>query len=211
MIILSCVVFFIIIPVIIYVTCYFTFQTVHGEVKNFEDFFEITGDMFHFHSTLEATHPFSSEWYTWPITYKPVWFYMSRLEDMSISTICNIGNPIIWWFGTIAMVFNLVMTVIKRKKENIFILIMFLAVWMPFIWIGRVMFLYHYFPALVYIMLAITYIMKFICEKTKTNCIMYVYMIIVLMFFIVFYPVVSGTPISADYKQALQWFETWIF
>ena len=29
-------------------------------------------------ANLQASHPFSSNWYSWPIMYKPVWFYTSQ-------------------------------------------------------------------------------------------------------------------------------------
>lgn len=210
-IMLACVVFFVIIPCIIYITIYFNFETVHGKINTMEDFFKITYDMYNFHSTLTATHPFSSEWYTWPIMQKPVWFHLSDINDSTTSTIANIGNPAIWWFGIIALIYVLINAIVKRKKEDIFIIIMYLSVWLPYVWIGRVMFLYHYFMALPFVMLAIAAFIKFLIEKFNKKWIIWGYMIIVFVMFWIFYPVSSGIHVPKTYINSLHWFETWIF
>ena len=210
-IIFSCIVFFIIIPAIIYVTLYFNFETVHGKINTFEDFIKLNSDMFNFHSTLDATHPFSSKWYSWPIMLKPVWFYQHNVNEAITSTISNIGNPAIWWFSIIPLVFIAVRTIVKRRKEDIFILVMYLSVWLPYVFIGRVMFLYHYFMALPFVMFAITAFLKWLYEKFNKKWIIWGYLLIVFVMFWVFYPVSSGTPVPKTYVDSLHWLSTWYF
>ena len=210
-IMLACVLFFVIIPSIIYVSLYFNFETVYGKTNNMEDFFDLTNFMFSFHSTLDATHPFSSKWYTWPIMLKPVWFYSEDINSATASTISNIGNPAIWWFSIIALVFLLVYTVKKKDKNGLFILTMYLSVWLPYAFIGRVMFLYHYFMALPFVMLAITYFIKFLYEKFNKKWIIWGYLLIVFATFWVFYPVSSGIPTPKSYVSSLHWFHDWYF
>ena len=210
-IMLFCVLFFIIIPSIIYVSIYFNFETVHGKINNMDDFFKLTNDMFNFHSKLDADHPFTSKWYTWPIMLKPVWFYVQNMGNNITSTISNIGNPAIWWFGIISFVYVLIDVIRKRKLEHIFILVMYLVVWLPYVFIGRVMFLYHYFMALPFVMLAVTALMKFLYEKFNKKWIVFGYLAIVFIMFWVFYPVSSGVPVPKTYADSLKWFSTWYF
>ena len=210
-IILFCILFFIVIPGIIYVSLYFNFETVYGKICNMDDFLKLTQDMFSFHSTLDANHPFSSPWYTWPIMLKPVWFYVAEIGENLTSTISNIGNPAIWWFSVIALVFLFVQTILKKNKENIFILIMYLSVWVPYIFIGRVMFLYHYFMALPFVLLAVTSFLKWIYEKTNKKWIIWSYLIVVFIMFWIFYPVSSGIPVSKEYVNSLHWLSSWYF
>lgn len=207
----SCVLFFVVIPLIIYITCYFSFQTVYGEVKDISQLMKHTQDIYNFHSTLDATHPFSSEWYTWPIMLRPVWYYVSQVNSAITSTICGIGNPAIWWFGIIALFYVLISALIKRNKENIFIIIMYLAVWLPYVIISRLMFLYHYFMALPFVMLAIVSFLRFMENKFNKKWIVPTYLLIVLLLFWIFYPVVSGVPTPKTYIDSLHWFPTWIF
>ena len=167
--------------------------------------------MYNYHSKLEATHPFSSKWYSWPISYKPVWYHQEKYDNATKETITGIGNIVIWWIGIIGMLYILVNAFIKRNKASIFLLITIMSLWLPYAFIGRVMFLYHFFPVLPFMMLSIVKLFSDIEEKYKINYLIPTYMIFVILFFIIYYPVVSGTEVSIDYINNLRLFSSWIF
>lgn len=210
--ILACCCFFVVIPLVIYVLSYLLFPVIYpGKVEGISGLIEQTKNMFEYHSKLTATHAFSSKWYTWPIMYRPVWYYVGYFGGNIKSTIVGIGNPAIWWFGIIASLFVLVMSILKKKKEYLFILVFILCTWLPYLFIGRVMFMYHYFPTLPFIMLAIVALVKFITEKIKNNSFYLFYVAIVILLFVCFYPVISGMLTTTDYIDSIRWFSSWIF
>ena len=86
-----------------------------------------------------------------------------------------------------------------------------LAMWIPYAFIGRIMFLYHFFPVLPFMMLAIVSFIKSIEKKKKWNWITITYMIIIIVVFSIFYPVSSGMPVSEDYIESVKWLSTWQF
>ena len=86
-----------------------------------------------------------------------------------------------------------------------------MSLWLPYAFIGRVMFLYHFFPVLPFMMLSIVKLFSDIEEKYKINYLIPTYMIFVILFFIIYYPVVSGTEVSIDYINNLRLFSSWIF
>ena len=88
---------------------------------------------------------------------------------------------------------------------------MILSTWLPYIFIGRVMFMYHFFVTLPFIMLAIVSLIKWINEKTKRNYLLIIYMITIIVLFAIFYPITSGMPISKNYITSMQWLKTWTF
>lgn len=211
-VLLACVVFFVVIPLTIYVLSYLLFPTIYpNKVEGISGLIEQTKNMYEYHSKLTATHDFSSAWYTWPIMYKPVWYYVSYPGGDIVSTIVGIGNPAIWWFGVVAALFTLVMSILKRKREYLFITVFILCSWLPYLFIGRCMFMYHYFPTLPFIMLAIVALVKFITQKIRSNSFYLGYVILVVVLFILFYPVISGMLTSADYVNSLKWLKSWIF
>lgn len=211
-VLLACVVFFVVIPLAIYVLSYLLFPTIYpNKVEGISGLIEQTKNMYEYHSKLTATHDFSSAWYTWPIMYKPVWYYVSYPGGDIVSTIVGIGNPAIWWFGVVAALFTLVMSILKRKREYLFITVFILCSWLPYLFIGRCMFMYHYFPTLPFIMLAIVALVRFITQKIRSNSFYLGYVILVVVLFILFYPVISGMLTSADYVNSLKWLKSWIF
>jgi dolichyl-phosphate-mannose--protein O-mannosyl transferase len=75
--------------------------------------------------------------------------------------------------------------------------------------IPRIMFLYHYFPILPFVMLIIVSFIKAITGTIKSNAIIYIYIAIVICAFEYFYPIYSGIPISKEYVEGTKWLETW--
>ena len=196
----------------IYVLSYLLFPVVYpGKVEGISGLIKQTQDMYTYHSTLEATHPFTSEWYTWPAMIKPVWYYVGYFGGDMKGTIVGIGNPAIWWFGIIASIFVLIMALLRRKREDWFILVFILATWLPYVFIGRIMFMYHYFPTLPFIMLAIVALIKFITEKIRNNSVYLFYVGVVILLFTYFYPVISGMITSDKYIETIRWLSTWYF
>ena len=207
-----CIVAFIVIPVIIYALSYMLFPNVVGYANNsVSGIVQQTKDMYHYHSTLTETHPFQSEWYQWPFMYRPVWLYYGQLGGNVVSTIVGIGNPFIWWFGVIAAIATIVLGFIKKERENFFIVVLMLCSYIPYIFIGRAMFMYHYFPTLPFVMLAIVSFMKYISEKYKTDMYLKFYIALIIVAFLVFYPVSSGMVTSSEYVDSLKWLSSWIF
>ncbi len=208
----ACCIFFIVIPLVIYILSYVLFPVIYpGKVEGIGGIIQQTKDMFTYHSGLTATHPFNSDWYTWPIMYKPVWYYVGYFGETIKSTIVGIGNPAIWWFGIIATIYVLFAGAFKRNKENWFIFIFIICSWLPYAFIGRIMFMYHYFPVLPFIMLAIVAFIKFITERIKNNSVYLFYVGVVILMFACFYPVISGALTGVDYIKSLQWITSWVF
>ena len=205
-----CILSFIVIPLVIYILSYLVLPNVSYYDRTLSGIIDQTKLMYDYHSNLDATHPFSSVWYEWPIMHRPVWFYSMNIKDGIRSTITDIGNPAIWWTGIVAFVY-LIISSIKKKPENRFILVFILTTFIPYIFIGRVMFMYHFFITLPFIMMAIVAFIKWLTEKFKTNGIYWIYIAFVIVLFFVFYPVISGMNVSEDYIDSLRWLSNWWF
>ncbi|MBE6147150.1 MAG: phospholipid carrier-dependent glycosyltransferase [Firmicutes bacterium] len=207
-----CVVFFVVIPALIYMLSYFFFPNVYNYHTNtIAGFIQQIKDMYGYHSTLEATHPFTSEWYTWPLMERPVWYYAQDFGGGMRATISGIGNPAIWWVGAICSIILLGLAILQKKKEHCIILLFILCTWLPYLFIGRIMFMYHYFPTLPFVMLAIVAVMKLITDKMKNHSIYVFYVAVVILFFTYFYPAISGMVTSSEYLDTLLWLPHWYF
>lgn len=209
-IILWCILFFVIIPLVLYVSLYFVFPHMYFfETGTFPNLIHTTEEIFKYHSNLQADHPFYSAWYTWPLMLKPVWYYSGEVGNLK-STIAGIGNPMVWWMGTIAMLYMIYKAFMKNKKA-IFLLVTYICVLISYIGISRGMFLYHYFPALPFTILAITFLVKDITEKTKKNYVYIGYLILVFIGFCYFFPIVSGLPVTEGFIEGTKWLGTWYY
>lgn len=207
----GCFIFFIVIPAIIYILSYLLFPNVYGYNNGILGLIDQTKNMYNYHAGLIEGHDFSSKWYTWPLMLKPVWYHVGYYGGTIKSTIVGIGNPAIWWFGILAAIYVLISSLVNRRKETLFILVFILCCFLPYIFINRAMFMYHYFPTLPFIMLANVALIKWITDKIKNNSFYIFYTALVILMFIIFYPVVSGMITTSDYIDSLKWFSSWIF
>lgn len=210
-IISSCVFFFVVIPITLYIECYFLFPNVSVyRVTDLKSLFNITDGIYYYHSTLDATHPFSSDWYTWPLMLKPVWYYSGSVIDGMRGTISGIGNIAIWWTGIVGIIYCF-FRLLKKEKSMIIILIAFSCLYFPYLKIGRCMFLYHYFTVLPFVMLALTKLLKDLVDKTKKYIIIPIFLVIVIACFIYFFPIVSGMPLKETIIESMRWLPDWYF
>ena len=118
-------------------------------------------------TTMTATHSYSSLWFTWPIMLRPI-FYWQNVEQTRF--IYLLGNPFIYLFGILSISYISLLILLRKIKDNTsaFIVTGFICNFLPFIIIGRVMFLYHYEVALIFAIMAIAFLLDSIeSEKTK--------------------------------------------
>lgn len=210
-----CVLFFILIPAVIYCASYIPILK-SGGGKPISYIWENQKNMFNYHSGLDASHPFASPWYEWPLLIKPMWYYwnkaLSGTEKMS--SIAAFGNPAVWLVGTAAIITLIISSFLKKRpdKTAIFIIIAYLSQYLPWVLITRSMFIYHYFAAVPFFIIAIAYYIKSLEERGKIdNHHIYAYLALVVLLFIFFYPVLSGLPISSEYGKLLRWLPSWFF
>ncbi|MDR1912892.1 MAG: phospholipid carrier-dependent glycosyltransferase, partial [Clostridiales bacterium] len=96
-----CVIFFIIIPIVIYTLSYVPYLRTPGK-EGIKAIIQNQKDMFGYHSDLESTHPYSSYWFQWPLMMRPIYYYAGTLANGLRTGITSFGNPAVWWTGIAA-------------------------------------------------------------------------------------------------------------
>ena len=215
---------FIIIPLCIYVASYIPIMnnpndTVYFKSENGEEYIYIHDvpsfinyqiAMYNYHSNVDTEHPYSSNWYEWPTMKRPVWFYYASFEDGSVGTIACMGNPAIWWLGIFTTIFTFFYSIAKKDKQGMIIIVMILATLLPYPFITRCMFIYHYFIILPFVMLTIVYVISRLSKLTeKFDYLIPILTLVFSCFFIYFYPIYSGKPVNLDYIKETEWIDTW--
>ena len=176
-------------------------------------FLELNWEMYESNATLTASHPYSSEWYTWPFMTRTIYYWIHSSENTpTAERIYLIGNPFIWWTSTIAVLYALLSLVSRFKdlKVSDRTLLILLAGWalnyFPFIAIGRVMFLYHYFTSLIFAILILAYLIDHMKRPKKTWLII---LAISAVVFIYFAPLSYGLPLEAGSYEQRVWLPSW--
>jgi dolichyl-phosphate-mannose--protein O-mannosyl transferase len=193
--------------VAIYMLSYVTYFLAH---HGWSDFWRMQWDIYSFHSHLAASHPASSPWWSWPLMLRPVWMYVGSF-DGSTGYISTLGNPALWWASIPVMLATFWLAVRHRNKIAIFISIPFLAQWLFFVPISRVIFIYHFFPNVLFMILAVTLWSQWLWNKYKWGkWVVAAYLALNVICFALFFPVLSGHPMSQGYWHSMRWMVNWI-
>jgi len=169
--------------------------------------------MFNYHSKLVAEHPFSSYWWQWILNVRPILFE-SRALGNNRATFGSFGNPVVWWGGMFAMIIMAIRVFSHRDGKALFILIGYLSQLLPWTAVTRIVFIYHYFPSTLFIVLALAHIFNTTIEQRGDTgkSVVYGYTALTGIVFILFYPSLSGIYLpNWYYKDILKWFPSWPF
>ncbi|MCC8170156.1 MAG: phospholipid carrier-dependent glycosyltransferase, partial [Oscillospiraceae bacterium] len=230
--ILWCCIFFILVPLVIYCVSYIPYLKA-PDAHGLKSIIDNQNAMYTYHSStvLGSTHPFSSRWYEWIIMKRPIWYYSGAVSDGIEEGISSFGNPLVWWLGIPAFFYMVYIAFKKKDKTALFLVIGYLAQLVSWIPITRLTFIYHYFPCVPFLVLMLGYSINVIYESAKdvgngavgffknikpgnkNSVVMgaFIYAGLVIVLFAMFYPVLSGQPVSTDYVVTfLKWFNSWV-
>ena len=215
---LWCVLFFIIVPLVIYGLAYIPYMQVTDNPYDFQHILGNQEYMFNYHSNLktDAPHPFSSEWYKWPLDIRPVFLFQGQgYPEGYMSSMSTMGNPLIWWGGLGAVITLIVIRIRKGRlgQRTLFVSIAALSQYLPWVLISRETFIYHYFATLPFLILLMGVLAKYLIERTKHGKkAVFIYLGVCLVLFAMFYPVTTGTEVSRWYADhLLRWLPSWPF
>ena len=208
-----CILFFVIIPLTIYILSYLPFRD-YSQDGFWTRMWNNQFTMFNYHSKLEATHPYSSLWYEWPTMVRPVFYFSKTVGDGLYQGISAFGNPLVWYTAIPMAMYTAYMALFKQNKTARFLCISFLAQFLPWTLISRCTFLYHYFPSVPFLVLMIGFTMAQMHKKIRPQifyplCVGYCAAVIAM--FVMFYPVITGTPVSGEYVNTyLKRMDSWV-
>lgn len=201
---------FVFLPVLIYVLSYIPFIKANNE--GFYSIVQNQIDMLSYHgeTVVSSSHPFSSPWYQWIVNYRPIWYY-SGTNGILTENISAFGNPIVWLLGIIAFLYCVYDTIHNKNLSAAFLVVAYLAQLLPWMFVERTTFIYHYFPCVPFLVLMIAHSFYSIYQKHKIAkpCFIAVTIVAVILF-MMFYPVLSGYPVTKEYViNFLKWLPSW--
>ena len=223
-----CVLFFVILPLMIYLLSYIPYMAYNTRISSIADYLKEVWrsqvGMFNYHSTpgLGMDHPFYSPWWQWPIIGKPMYYATEQYipaEAVLHHSIFSFGNPAVWW-GSICALCIIVCFWLREKRYQIgendwrwhvyshswdtryeFVLISFLAQYLPWVLVPRGTYIYHYFASIPFLILMIS--MCFNADHPVLykllKIIGSIFLLVSLVLFIILLPYATGMAAPASW------------
>lgn len=198
--------------------------------KSFDHFVNLHKQIWRYQTTLDATHPYQSRPLEWFFDTKPVWYYVNYVDQAARADIYAFGNPLLQWTGVIAVVFFLTYlaasvwnTALSRKaiktklltittSPELLLLSAYAFVWTPWFFSPRIMFYYHYTPAVPFLSILIAiFLWKLWATKVIfARIVVIILTVLISLTFFVWYPHWTGIPMPYFMKDSVYFvFEGW--
>ncbi|KAK7537170.1 dolichyl-phosphate-mannose-protein mannosyltransferase [Phyllosticta citribraziliensis] len=198
----------------------------------FGKFWELQKVMWKTNAGLVESHAWDSRPPSWPILQRGINFWGQNHRQIYL-----IGNPLVWWSSTAAVVFYLIFkgfavirwqrgykdyknTTVKRFDYEVgTILLGWFFHYFPFFLMQRQLFLHHYFPALYFAIMGLALTYDFVTNRFsglglkerpmigQTGAIVFLAASIVV--FTVYAPLTYGNPWTKSHCKSAKLFDKW--
>lgn len=161
---------------------------------DFSTFIHLQKQMWWYHTRLVATHGYSSPWWSWIFNLFPVWYFAQYWPDGTLSNIYASGNNLLFITGFVAIIKSS-WDLINNKKTNLILPILgYCTFLVPWALSPRIMFLYHYAPAIPFLCILLSYQIINLNKKIISGLLVFA----IILNFAFLYPFLTGIPLKRD-------------
>lgn len=207
--------FLVLLPGLIYYLSYLPYGQAGGAALFSKEYTQIVLDnqsfMFSYHSNVSAKHPFASRWYQWVLNIRPIQYYLHHFGDGTRSSICALLNPALCWGGILSLFVLLYTAIFRRDKKAAFILVGYFSQLVPWMFIKRPTFEYHYFAASLFLVLMLCYVFSLMRDNFRGWLRFALpFTLVSVLLFALFFPALSGDRVNtARATELMRWLPTW--
>lgn len=179
-------------------------------------------EMWNFHTTLTASHPYSANPWSWLIMARPTSFFYQAPKGCGVPAcaqeVLALGTPLLWWSGLAALAVTFGYWIARREWQSGLLLLSIAAGYLPwFEWQKRTVFNFYTIAFEPFVILLIVYCLAKFLEPNKdggvpkVRCyVSYGFLALIVLNFLYFLPLYFGSIITYSHWSTLMWFPSWI-
>ncbi len=192
------------IPACIYVASY---GQAFLQGKDWAHFKELHNQIWRYQTTLTATHTYQSRPWQWFFNTRPIWYNVTYEVGKTPANIYAFGNPALHLFGVAAIYITLLWMVTSKEKNKsnlIWLTCVYFCLWLPWQFSPRIMFYYHYLPAIPLLSIIVSYWLM-----RKSNKLALVVAGLIFICFVLWYPRWIGVSAPLQLEALYTLFKAW--
>jgi len=191
--------------------CYPIYNGDREIVRYGSHFEELHRQIWWYQTHLDATHPYQSQPWQWFLNLKPVWFHVNYDHyPEKNANIYAVGNPVL----QVGIVVTILVTLghlgfaVKSQKLNVkkyipiwFLLGAYAITWLPWMISPRILFYYHYTPAIPFACLLFGF---WLSQLWDTQRLVLKWLVIIILIncmggFLLWYPHWTALPVPTEF------------
>ncbi|CDF36110.1 Dolichyl-phosphate-mannose--protein mannosyltransferase, family GT39 [Chondrus crispus] len=177
---------------------------------------------------IKTRHRWESKWYEWPLNMRGIYYYVDKAEGYTedrpvVRVIYLLQNPAsALWVAAAVALFALLLPCVLRYRNRIsekhsmhrvvsvgcFLLAGYVLNLVPYMFVERCSFLYHYLPALMYGQLLAALLIDALPRRVRVSLTVVIIATLVAAF-VFWAPWVYAWPIDGDAITRRQWMPRW--
>lgn len=169
---------------------------------NFSDFVKFHKDAFAWHTRPNIEHPYASQWWTWPLMLKGVWYYYKTTPEGFTEGILAIGNPFLWYLGGITLLLFLISLPFWVKKSYriapAFNLLGYGSNFLPWIISSKGGFIFYMLPAIPFYALSLAFLLERMWKSKVGRKFGWAVVLLTFLAFAFFYPLLTALPVYQE-------------
>lgn len=164
-------------------------------------------------------HVWGSPWWSWPLMLRPIRYEYLLNADGQVQTILAIGNPLVWWASTLAVLAGLVelarRAILRRFDLDdplVPIVLGYVLLLLPWIPGTRIPYIYNYLPMYAFAILALAYWMVRVWRGPRLGpWIVTLFTACTLAVTLYYLPLATALPIDQDDMMRRILFDSWFW
>jgi dolichyl-phosphate-mannose--protein O-mannosyl transferase len=213
---------FLLVPAVLYFVSYTGYFLHFG--WDLRGWAELQGAIASFHADLptvdasgQPTHPYLSPAWQWILLRRPVYYYADYSTEGIRQIIYANGNPAIFWGAILAIPYVTYTWWRKRDWRAGFVIFAIAGLYLPWFLVSRPQFLFYATPITPFLVLACVYAIRDLSELRVAGSRSRPYLPVAIgfvalsvMLFALFWPVLTGGPLTDAAFKLRYWFTTWV-
>jgi dolichyl-phosphate-mannose--protein O-mannosyl transferase len=169
--------------------------------------------------TAAIPNPWGSPWWSWPLMLRPIRLFLAANAEGQLQVISAIGNPVLWYSSTLAVVAGLVEVarrLVARKPVAddplVPILLGYVFLLLPWVPGTRIPYIYNYLPCYAFALMALVYWLCRLWGRRRWGpWVVVAFTALAVASAVLFVPMASGLPMSPEFLQQHIWRDSWFY
>ncbi len=193
-------------------------------------FWELHRNLFLFHRELDTVQVACSAWFSWPLLIEPISYWYETAGEM-VYAVNDLGNPALWWLSSAAVLMvgaDKVRGWQRHGSDSLedglsdssedggivdYLLIGYMANWLPWIAVERCTYIYLFMPAAVFGFALLAWLLSgwLAAGSPKMTRLFGGLMLAAIAFSFFFWlPLSLGLPLTPEQLELRWWLPSWI-